>query len=117
MRGQSGGTAKSHATGFCTSPAFIRASIYQLALKLSDTAENGEHEPAMGRCRIAPGVFERFEANATLAEIVKDIQQVAGRASEPIEARHMSTSPSWRRLSSLPNSTLPFVDLPEIFSL
>jgi hypothetical protein len=88
VRGESGGTAKSHATGLCTSPAFTRASIYQLTLKLSDTAENGKHEPAMGRCRIAPWIFERFEADTTLTKIMKDIEQVAGRASQPIEARH-----------------------------
>jgi len=35
----------------------------------------------MGRCRIAPRILERFEADAALAEIMKDIEQVAGRAS------------------------------------
>src|SRR5262245_39837620 len=38
--------------------------------------------------RVSPGVPQRLEARASLANSVKDIEQVPGRAGQPVKPRH-----------------------------
>jgi hypothetical protein len=43
----------------------------------------------MWRCGVGPAIGQRLEANTPLAKRIQDVEQVAGRAGQPIQPRHM----------------------------
>jgi len=69
MRRHLGGTAELHASGLRTDSTLTRPGADQFALELRKAAEHGQHQPAVGRRRIGPAIFERFEASTALAEV------------------------------------------------
>src|SRR5262249_51678704 len=79
-------TAKSHATLLGALPAIIGAGSDQLALEFSEASEHSQHQAAMRRSCIGPGVLERTEASAGLTDCIEDVEQIACRARQPIEA-------------------------------
>ena len=67
-------------------PAVIGASLDQVPLKRGKACQHGDQQLAL-RCRgIAPGIGQRLELGAPLCQRVQDIQQVPGRAGQPIKA-------------------------------
>src|SRR5215472_12358846 len=88
MRGECRGATETHATGLGALPAFACTGTNQLALKLGQATENREHQPAVRRCGIGPGVFEAAEVCFTLADCGQHIKQVACRACQPVEPGH-----------------------------
>ena len=58
-------------------PSLPGARPDQLTLKLSQTAQDGQHEPSV-RCRgIRPGIPQRPEARTLLGYGVEQVQQIA----------------------------------------
>ena len=86
MGGERLRTAKTHATGFGALPTVVRARTDELALEFGEAAEHGEHQPAVRRGRVRPCILQRLEAGTGLADRIEDIEQVAGRARQSIEA-------------------------------
>lgn len=60
----------------------------QLALELREAAEDRHHEAAVRGGGIGPRVGERPEAGAAFGDLLEDVQQVAGRARQAVEACH-----------------------------
>src|SRR5262245_40728747 len=88
-----------------------------LMLQEPPAAEHCDHQLAVRRGRIRPGVMKRTEAGTGLADRIDDVEQVAGRAREAIEAGDdTSTSPDSSRRITLASSGLS-VFAPEAFSL
>lgn len=80
--------AQPYATRHSTRPAFTRARAHQLALELCQAAEDSEHQAAVrGRC-IGPCVMQRPEAGFPASDRRESVEQVAGRARQPIEPGH-----------------------------
>src|SRR5262245_44175190 len=79
-------TSKTHAAGFGALPAVICTRSDQFTLEFGQAAEHCDHQLAVRRGGIRPGVMKRTEAGTGLADRIDDVEQVAGRAREAIEA-------------------------------
>ena len=66
-------TAKLDITLLRPLATFTRPCSDQLALEFGQAAKHGEHQSAMSGRGIGPSVFERFEAGAALADLIKDV--------------------------------------------
>jgi hypothetical protein len=77
--------AKAHAALSGTLAAFTGPGADQLALKLGQAAEHGQHQPAVRRRRIGPSVGQRAEARARLGDGVEDVQQIPRDQSGPTQ--------------------------------
>ncbi len=77
MHGQYWGPPKTHATGLGTDTAVAGTSNDQCALELRKAAQNGQHQPAVRRRGVRPGVRQRLEAGPGFRNRVEDIEQVA----------------------------------------
>jgi len=60
--------------------AVARAGTNQLALELGNAADDRDHQSAGRRRGVGPGLAQRFELRARLADLVEDIQEVPRRA-------------------------------------
>jgi hypothetical protein len=78
---------KTHPTGFCTLSTLTCARLNEFTLELRKPAKNGEHQSSVGCRRVCPGVGEGPKTSARLGDRVEDIEQIASRPSEPIQAR------------------------------
>ena len=67
--------------------AFAGAGADQLALELGKAAEHGQHQAPVRRRGVRPCVAERAETGSGLRYRVEDVQEVAGRSRQPVEAR------------------------------
>jgi hypothetical protein len=65
--------------------ADIGARLDQAALELGQTAQDGEHQPAVRRGGIGPAVVQALERRTLVADLMQDVEQIAGRARQPIE--------------------------------
>src|ERR1700746_859278 len=54
------GPAHMHASGLRLGPAFARARSDQFALKLGQAAHDRQHQSAMRRCGVSPGIGQRL---------------------------------------------------------
>src|SRR5262249_12314851 len=79
-------TSKTHAACFGALPAVVCTRSDQFTLELGQAAEHCDHQLAVRRGGIRPGVMKRTEASTGLADRIDDVEQVAGRAREAIEA-------------------------------
>src|SRR5215510_3058410 len=79
-------TSKTHAAGFGALPAVVCTRSDQFTLEFGQAAEHCDHQLAVRRGRIRPGVMKRTEVGTGLADCIDDVEQVAGRAREAIEA-------------------------------
>src|SRR5262249_14571672 len=86
MRGELARASEAHTTLLCSLAAFAGPGADQLALKLGQAAEDGEHQLAMRRGGVGPGALERPEASSSLRQLVEHVEQVPGRARQPVEA-------------------------------
>src|SRR3712207_8315032 len=77
---------KPHTTRLGSLATFTRASPDQLTLELGQAGEHREHEAAVGRGRVRPGIVEGTEAGSLLGNSCERVQQITGRASQPIQA-------------------------------
>src|SRR5258705_5218294 len=68
--------------------ALAGAGPDQLFFELSEPAEDGEHQPAMSRCRVRPYISQRLEAGATLGDLIQGVEQVTRRSSQPVKPRY-----------------------------
>jgi len=59
-----------HAASLRTHPAGVRSILDEFALELRESAEDGQHQPAMRRGGIRPSIFDRPETGARLADLV-----------------------------------------------
>jgi hypothetical protein len=73
----------------------------QFALELGEAAEDGQHQSAVRRGGVGPGVAERAKADVLAAEQREDVEQVARRARQPVEPRDSKTSPARSERSRL----------------
>src|SRR5262245_46511589 len=80
MRGELAGASEAHTTLLCSLAAFAGPGADQLALELGQAAKDGEHQLAMRRGGVGPGILERPEASTSLGQLVEHVEQVAGRA-------------------------------------
>src|SRR5215469_548735 len=85
MRAQFEGAPELNALGLSPLPSLASPGLDQLALELSQAAEHRQHQPAMWRRGVGPGVGHALEARASLADRVEDVQQIARRARQAIE--------------------------------
>ena len=60
----------------------------QRALELGDAGEHGQHHPARRAGRIGPGLGQTAQPGIRLPEPLGNVEQVARRAREPVEAGH-----------------------------
>src|SRR5262245_49378591 len=78
VRRESSRPPKLDAPSLSAFAAFACAVTNQFSLKLGQTTEDGEHQPAMWRCGVCPCVLDTAEAGFTLADGGQHIEQVAG---------------------------------------
>src|SRR4051794_5280680 len=57
----------------------------QFALKFGETAQNGQHQATMRRCRVSPGISKGFEAGSLFRNRAQQVEQIAGRPRQTIE--------------------------------
>src|SRR5262249_52783876 len=79
-------TSKTRAAGFGALPAVVCTGSDQFTLEFGQAAEHRDHQLAVRRGGIRPGVMKRTEAGTGLADRIDDVEQVAGRAREAVEA-------------------------------
>src|SRR5262249_28780448 len=82
------GTAPDEIMSASTWPGPTEGS--QAALELRQTAQDGEHQPAVRRGGIGPAVMQALERRALVADLMQDVEQIAGRARQPIARRAMA---------------------------
>src|SRR5262245_34561308 len=86
MRGELARVSEAHTTLLCSLAAFAGPGADQLALELGQAAEDSEHQLAVRRGGVPPCVLERTKASTSLGQLIKHIEQIAGRARQAIEA-------------------------------
>src|SRR5262249_370357 len=116
MRGECRGATETHATGLGALPAFACTGTNQLALKLGQATENREHQPAVRRRGVCPGVFQAAETSFTLANVAKTFNKSRVDCARRSKRVTITTSPGSSRLISLASSARS-VFAPETFSL
>ncbi len=88
VRGELRRTAHFHATGHGSRPAFTCPRADKIAFKLRQPAQHGQHQPPVrGRC-VGPCVAQGSEPGLAVGDRRQRIQQVAGRAGQPVKPRH-----------------------------
>jgi hypothetical protein len=88
VRCQLSGPAHVNTGSLCPGAAFAGPGLDQFALELSQAAQDGQHQPTVRRGGIGPDIRQRFEARATLADLVQRVEQIPGRPGQPVEPRH-----------------------------
>ena len=76
MRSELELSSKSDPSGFRPLSAFLSPGLDQLPLEFREPTKHSQHQPAVRGCRLGPGIRERPEASASLADCIEDIQQV-----------------------------------------
>src|SRR5262249_58840922 len=69
--------SEAHTTLLCSLAAFAGPGADQLAFELGQAAEDGEHQLAMRRGGVGPGVLQRTKAGSSLGQLVEHIEQIA----------------------------------------
>jgi len=78
MTGEGRLAAETHALGLRTGSAVACTGDDQRPFELGNTSEERQHQPAMRRGGVSPGIAKRFKPGALFADGMKDIQQVTG---------------------------------------
>src|SRR3954463_1230431 len=86
MRGELWLAPEMHAARPGPLPAFACARPDQLPPELGETTQDGQHEPAMWCRRIRPSILQGPKAGLFLRNSSEGIEQIAGGASQPVEA-------------------------------
>jgi hypothetical protein len=60
----------------------------QLALELGEAAQHGEHQAAVRRGAVGPGVTERPEAGLAVGHRGKGIKEIPRRSCQAVEPGH-----------------------------
>jgi hypothetical protein len=81
-----GRAAEAHAAPHRGRPPRAGALLDQRPLELGDAGEHGQHHPPGRAGGVGPGLAQRAQAGAGLAQLLGDPQQVAGRAGQAVEA-------------------------------
>jgi hypothetical protein len=68
--------------------SFACSGADQLALELGQAAQHGGHQAALSGRRVGPGIAERAKARTLARDGVEDVEQLARRSGEMVEARH-----------------------------
>jgi hypothetical protein len=74
MRRQLARPTEAHTAFLGAFAALAGPGADQFPLKFSQATEYGQHQPAMGSCRVRPGILERLEFGLPLGDRVQDIQ-------------------------------------------
>mgnify|MGYP000999267474 CR=1 FL=1 len=77
--------AELHASGLGAGPPLSRAGFNQSSLELSQTTEHSQHETAMRRCGIGPGVRQGAEGRTPFAEFSQHAEKVPCGPRQPVE--------------------------------
>ena len=88
LGGQLWRPAESHAARPRRGAAGAGALMDERALEFGDAGEYGQNHAAGRRGRVGPGLGQRAQARLGLFDQFGDVQQIAGRARQPIEAVH-----------------------------
>jgi hypothetical protein len=88
MASQLRSTPHDDATSYCTLTPLPGAAPDQVALKLSQAAQDGQHEASVRGRGVSPGIPQRFEPSALVSNSAEDIQEIPRRSSQPIKACH-----------------------------
>src|SRR5882724_6109963 len=80
--------AKSDATRLRAGASLAGTGADQLTLKLSQAAEDGEHQASVRGRGVCPGIAQRCEPGACGGDGGKRVEQVAGAAGESVQPRH-----------------------------
>jgi hypothetical protein len=83
---QLGRPAEAHATLSGSRPPRPGAHLDQRLLELGDAGKDGEHHSPGRAGRVGPGLAEQAQPGAGLAQPLGDLEQVAGRAGQAVEA-------------------------------
>ena len=67
---------KPHTPFLCPLTALSRPRADQVALELSQSTQDGQHQPTMRTRGVGPCILETFEAGALLGHRVDDVEQV-----------------------------------------
>jgi hypothetical protein len=59
--------------------------VDQLAFEFRDASKHRDHQTTMRRRCIRPNLAQRFELCAGLTDLVESVEQVSGRAGQPVE--------------------------------
>ena len=79
-------TAETHALFLRGAPAGVGAFGDERALELGDPGEHGQNPLAGGRGRVGPRLGQRPQAGAGAVEALREVEQIAGRAGQAIQA-------------------------------
>src|SRR3954466_4995690 len=82
---QLGGPAEAHAALLGRDPSRTCALLDQCAFELGDAGKDGEHHPSGRTGRVGPRLAERAQPGPGLAQLLGDLEQVAGRAGQAVE--------------------------------
>ena len=69
--------AEAYPSGLSPLPAFLSPGLDQLPLELGKATEDRQHQPAVSRGSIRPGVRERSETRPSFADRVEDVEEIA----------------------------------------
>ncbi len=77
-----------HAAGLGELPALAGARADQLALELGQTAQDGEHQAAVGCSGVGPGVAQGPESGLAAGDRRQGVEEIAGGAGQPVQPGH-----------------------------
>ena len=103
---------RSFSPGTMPSPQRVRI---ELPLELRQAAQDRDDQAPMGVRSVGPGVLEAAEAGTALVNGVEQVEQVPGRARQPVEPVTISTSPGSSLFTTFMSSAR-LVFAPETFS-
>ena len=106
--------AETHATRHSALPAGIGARFDQVPLERGEAGQDRHQKLALRRRGVAPGVVQRSELGATLGKGMQDVEQIAGRACQAVEAGHDQQVVALQPLQDL--GQLGPIAAPETFS-
>ncbi len=80
--------AHPHAAGLGEPAALAGADADQLALKLGQAAKDGEHQAAVGRSGVGPGVAQGPETGLAAGDRRQGVEKIAGGAGQAVQPGH-----------------------------
>jgi len=86
-----------------TLPSLVRARINSFFRNSASPPQDGEHQPAMSRCRVRPYISQRLEAGATLGDLIQGVEQghAVDRANRSSRVNHKARPPSAKPVHDL----------------
>ncbi len=77
-----------HAAGLGEPTALAGARTDQLALKLGQAAQDGQHQAAVGRGGVGPGIAQGPESGLAADDRRQGVEKIAGGAGQPVQPGH-----------------------------